>query len=583
MRFHQKFYPIRRVPAAATLLHDQMTWRRVRLACGLVMFTYVTLHFAMHALGIWSFDAMQAATHLHDAVWHSALGTWMLYGAFAIHFSLALYALYARRSFRMGASELLRLILGFSIVPLLAHHFAYGRYVYSTFGTGSRYDVLLPAYFSTVPLWGWVQVTAMLVAWSHGCLGIHLWLRERTWYPRAAPVLLVFAVLWPTLALLGLFQGTREVLARMPAVSSYGSDYGYGSGDGYGASTSDIGARSARLEREIWWAYLLIVAGVFAARGVRWAVERRRGVVRITYPGGREVRVPAGYPVLEASRSAGIPHASICGGRGRCTTCRVRVLRGVESLPPVGHSESVALARLRAGPNVRLACQLRPHADIAVLPLLPADVTADDPRRSREAASTERFVAILFVDIRRSTALFEKRMPYDAVFLLNHYFDAVAGAAVDAGGMPSQFIGDGLMAIFGMRVSPREACAQALEAAYLMGERIEAMNGALASDLPEPIEIGIGIHAGEAILGEIGYQDRYVLTAIGDAVHVASRLQDACKDYACKLVVSQAVVDTAGLDFGMHAQYHVAVRGRAQGLHARAVRDLAAIASVTSA
>jgi adenylate cyclase len=577
------------VPAAAAILTDQMTWRRVRLVCGLVMFTYVTLHFAMHALGIWSFDAMQRATHLHDAVWHSAPGTWTLYGAFAIHFSLGLHALYARRSFRMGASELLRLILGFSIVPLLAHHFAYGRYVWSAFGVDNRYDVLLPVYFSTVPLWGWVQVTAMLVAWSHGCLGIHLWLRERTWYPRAAPILLVLAVLWPTIALLGLFQGTRDVLARAPAASPYGNDYGYGSGggyggyDGYGASSDDIAARSASLQREIWWAYVLLVGGVFAARGVRWAVERRRGVVRITYPGGRQVRVPAGYPVLEASRDARIPHASICGGRGRCTTCRVRVLRGVESLPPAGHSESMALVRLRAGPNVRLACQLRPRADITVLPLLPADVTADDPRRSREAASTERFVAILFVDIRRSTALFEKRMPYDAVFLLNHYFDAVAGAAVDAGGMPSQFIGDGLMAIFGMRVSPREACAQALEAAYLMGERIRAMNASLASDLPEPIEIGIGIHAGEAILGEIGYRDRYVLTAIGDAVHVASRLQDACKDYACTLVVSQAVIDAAGLDFGVHAQHDIAVRGRAQGLRVRAVRDLAAIDRVTSA
>ena len=118
------------------------------------------------------------------------------------------------------------------------------------------------------------------------------------------------------------------------------------------------------------------------------------------------------------------------------------------------------------------------------MPLLPSDVTADDPRRMREAASMERFVAIMFVDIRRSTALFEKRMPYDAVFLLNHYFDAVAGAVVDAGGMPSQFIGDGLMAIFGMHTSPREACAQALAAARLIGERLDEMNRALEGDLP---------------------------------------------------------------------------------------------------
>ncbi len=559
------------VPVAA-ILHDQMTWRRVRLACGLVMFTYVALHFAMHALGLWSFQAMQQGTYVHDAVWHSLPGTWLLYGAFAIHFTLALYALYARRSFRMGASELTRLALGFSIVPLVAGHFAGGRYAWSTAGIDRRYDVLLPLLFSTEPVYGWMQVTAMLVTWTHGCLGIHFWLRERTWYPRAAPMLLVIAIMWPTLALLGLFEGTREILARAPPAAAYGGAYD----DGYGSSAadSDLAANTREVVQGIWGAYLLLLAGVLGARGVRSLVERRGGTVRIAYPGGREVRVPIGYPVLEASRAARIPHASICGGRGRCTTCRVRVLRGVESLPAPGASEQAALDRLRAGPNVRLACQLRPHADIAVLPLLPPDVTADDPRRTRESASMEHFVAIMFVDIRRSTALFERRLPYDAVFLLNHYFDAVAGAVVDAGGMPSQFIGDGLMAIFGMRTDARTACRQALHAARLVGERLGEMNRSLAGDLVEPIEVGVGLHAGNAILGEIGYRERHVMTAIGDAVHVASRLQDACKDYACALVVSQSMADTAEVDLAMHPQHDIPVRGRAEGMRIRAVRDL---------
>ncbi|MFO1312313.1 MAG: adenylate/guanylate cyclase domain-containing protein [Burkholderiales bacterium] len=561
---------------AASILNDPMTWRRLRLACGLVLFTYVALHFAMHALGLWSFEAMQRATYVHDAVWHSLPGTWILYGAFAIHFSLALYALYARRSFRMGAGEWTRLALGFSIVPLIAGHFASGRYMWSFDGVDRRYDALLPLFFSIDPQLGMLQLTAMLVTWTHGCLGIHWWLRQRPWYPRAAPLLLAVAVMWPALALLGLLDGYRDPERSPPVASS--SAYGYD--DGYGASpssASDMPPRSRMLMDEIFLAYLLLVAGVLAARGVRALVERRRGTVRITYPGGREVRVPVGYPVLEASRAARIPHASICGGRGRCTTCRVRVLRGVESLPPAADSERLALARLRAGPNVRLACQLRPRADVAVLPLLPADVTADDPRRRRESSSTEHFVAIMFVDIRRSTALFERRLPYDAVFLLNHYFDAVAGAVVEAGGLPSQFIGDGLMAIFGMRTGPQEACRQALAAARLVGARLDEMNRALAGDLLEPIEIGVGLHAGDAILGEIGYRDHHVLTAIGDAVHVASRLQDACKDYACALVVSEAVVEASGADMDGHPQHDIPVRGRAEGMRIRAVRDLASV------
>jgi adenylate cyclase len=120
-------------------------------------------------------------------------------------------------------------------------------------------------------------------------------------------------------------------------------------------------------------------------------------------------------------------------------------------------------------------------------------------------------------------------------------------------------------------------CAQALEAARLMGERLAEMNRALAGDLAEPIAIGIGIHAGDAILGEIGYRDRYVLTAIGDAVHVAARLQDACKDHACTLVVSQAVADAAQADLRDCPQHDIEVRGRAGGMRIRAVRDLSAL------
>jgi adenylate cyclase len=565
--------------AALPILTDQLTWRRVRVACGLVLFSYLALHLTMHALGIWSFDAMQGATRLHEAVWHSLPGTWLLYGAFTIHFSLALYALYARRSFDMGGRELLRLVLGFSIVPLMVHHFAAGRYVWSEFGIDRRYDTILPVYFSLVPFWGWQQVTALVVAWTHGCLGIHLWLRQHAWYARAAPLLLVLAVLLPTFALLGLFQGTREILAR-PSVSSSGYD---DDGSDYGRPASNVDAQVKSLETRIYWAYVLLVAGVFGARGVRTLVERRRGVIGIEYPGGRVVRVPIGYPVLEASRSARIPHASICGGRGRCTTCRVRVLRGVESLPAPQPSEAAALARLHAGPNVRLACQLRPQADIAVLPLLPPDVTASDPRRDREAASSERFVAIMFVDIRRSTALFERRLPYDVVFLLNHYFDAVAGAVVDAGGMPNQFIGDGLMAIFGMHASPREACAQALEGARMIGERLAQMNKALEGELAEPIRVGVGLHAGSAILGEVGYGERYLLTAIGDTVHVAARLQDACKELSCELVVSQRVIDEARVDVGPWPSHDIAVRGREEGVRVRSVPTLASLGTRAAA
>src|SRR3974377_347405 len=119
------------------VFRDQMTIRRLRLAAGLVMLSYLALHLTMHALGNISFQAMQWGTYIHDFVWHSVPGTIALYCALAVHFTLALYALYARQSFRMGAGELVRLVLGFSILPLLFHHFFAGWFVYSELRVGA--------------------------------------------------------------------------------------------------------------------------------------------------------------------------------------------------------------------------------------------------------------------------------------------------------------------------------------------------------------------------------------------------------------------------------------------------------------
>jgi adenylate cyclase len=398
---------------------------------------------------------------------------------------------------------------------------------------------------------------------------VHYWLRARSSYHKFAPVLLASATLLPVLALLGIWQGTRQVLAQWQLHPEW---LQMAVRDGHVRDPSVVGP-SWNLEVQLYWIYVVLLALVFVAWAARWLVERRRGLINIAYPGGRVVRVPVGYTVLDASRRASIPHAAICGGRGRCTTCRIRVLRGVDTLAPPSASEQALLDRLHAGPSVRLACQLRPRSDTAVLPLLPPDIGASETGRRDyfKASDIERFVAIMFVDIRRSTALVEKRLPYDVVFLLNHFFDAVAGAVVNTGGMPNQFVGDGMMAIFGIHAGPREACSQALVAAQLIHSRLADMNRTLADELPEPIAIGVGLHAGNVILGELGYRDRFLLTAIGDPVHVAARLQELTKDYGCQLVVSDIVAATAGVEMSGFPVREVNVRGRAEPLAVRIV------------
>jgi len=171
---------------------------------------------------------------------------------------------------------------------------------------------------------------------------------------------------------------------------------------------------------------------------------RAFSVVRITYPGGRIVTVPSGFSVLEASRWARIPHASVCGGRGRCSTCRVRVVG--RPLPAPDAAERQTLMRIDAPADVRLACQLRPSADLAVdLLVRPNAETRPDAVRFNAASEggKELQIAALFVDLRESTRLATDRLPYDALFLFDRYIQAVTVAVRQNRGHVTSIAGDG--------------------------------------------------------------------------------------------------------------------------------------------
>jgi len=275
------------------------------------------------------------------------------------------------------------------------------------------------------------------------------------------------------------------------------------------------------------------------------------------------VIAPGGFTILEASRLAGIPHASVCGGRGRCSTCRVRIVGGLEGLPPPREAERRVLARVGAAPDVRLACQTRPAGDVAVEPLLapsvvPAEAFGTDVRQGREQE-----LAVLFADLRGFTRMAENKLPYDVVFFLNRYFEAVGTAITGAGGVTNQFTGDGVMALFGIESGPAAGSRQALVAARAMVERVNALSAELAGDLPTPLRIGIGIHAGPAVVGRMGWGESFYLTAVGDTVHVAARLEQATKDYAAELVVSEDVARHATLDLSHFPAHDLSVRNRA--------------------
>ena len=543
--------------------------QRTRLATGLILFTYVSFHLLDHASGIVSVKAMEDGANLVIAVLHLKPVTALLYGALLVHFLLALWAIYSRRRLLgIPPAEAAQLVLGLAIIPLLAVH------AVSTRLAGELYKVYYSHTFVLVniglldPVAGFRQGIALVVAWGHGCIGLFFWLRLKPWFPKAQFILFALALLIPVLALCGYYAGYREIAALAAA------DPNWTRRTLADLSAPDPAAR-AHLARIVDFILAFWAGGValaLAARFARTIVERHRGLVRITYPGGKVIEIPPGTSVLEASVLNAIPHAHVCGGRGRCSTCRIRVSRGLEHQPPASPDEAAVLARIGAAPNMRLACQLRPAADLAVAPLLPPTATAGAARaRGGAGQGQEQEIAILFADLRDFTRLSERKLPYDVVFVLNRYFEAMGRAVEDSGGHVDKFIGDGVMALFGIGRDAGVGARQAFAAARAMGRMLGDLNATLTHDLDEPLRIGIGIHVGPAIVGEMGYGRATSLTAIGDTVNTASRIESLSKEYRAELVVSAIAAERAGIDLGAFALETADVRGREETLAVRVI------------
>jgi adenylate cyclase len=330
-------------------------------------------------------------------------------------------------------------------------------------------------------------------------------------------------------------------------------------------------ATRTQLKEWVGSSWLVVVGIVFCAAQVRnWRQRHERFTV--TYPGNESVEAPIGLSVLEVSRMARRPHVSVCGGRARCTTCRIRIDETTDELPLPNDLEAHALARIGAPTGVRLACQLRPQNDLSVHPLLHPDLLLRASSVRGREFGEERRVTILFIDLRGSTRLAEARLPYDVVFLLNHYFAEMAAAIDATGGHYSNFTGDGLMALFGLDERDDYGARPALDCALRMLESLKNLNQQLAAELAEPLNIGIGIHTGEAIIGQMGPPKTPVLTALGDAVNTAARLESATKELQAPVVVSRNTLEAAQLSVEVQLG-NIGLRGRSGPLAVAGLDD----------
>ena len=533
---------------------------RLRLYSGMVLYVYVTTHLLNHALGLISLEAMEWGREPFLAVWRNPVGTIALIGSLVIHAGLSLYTLYRRRTLRMPAHEAAQVVSGLLLPPLLAAHVIGNRLLHENFGVEDTYTWVLLNLWVFDPTEGVKQAAALILAWTHGTLGIRRYLMLKPWFTTWRPVLFSVSTLVPILSLLGFAQGGREVIIRLQSPMWFADTREVINWPGDEAIAWYLDTLNTALTG---MAVLLIL--VLAARIGRGFWHRRMGLISVSYPGGQRVAITKGMSVLEASRSAGIPHASVCGGRGRCSTCRVNVGVSDGELPTASDDELRVLHRVGVPEGVRLACQLRPEGDLQVTPLLPPTATAKDAfSRAKYLVGDEREIAVLFADLRAFTKFSEGRLPYDVVFILNQYFHVMGRAIEEAGGRVDKYIGDGIMALFGVESGPEQGCREALVAAQAMGRALNTLNESLSHQIAEPLRMGMGVHSGMAIVGEMGYGEILSLTAMGDTVNTASRLEDATKQFQCRLILSHDVTQRAGVDLSGFPSQEIEVRGRSE-------------------
>jgi adenylate cyclase len=555
--------------------------RQVRLACGLVLFAYLVSHFLNHALGNISLNALAVGIHYHILFWQFLPVAIVFYTAALTHAGLGIWALYQRRQFSWKAIEPLQPLLGLSIPALAISHLTGVRLGRTLFGIEKLYPQVFYADWVVAPSKAWTLFALLIVAWIHGCIGLYFWLRIKASFKRTAPFLLAAAVLVPTLALLGVFQGARTTVQEGASAAWRTENF----------SQRNVGTPAQQQMLESIVDYFLIgyfglIGLAVAARGARALHERRGGMITLSYGNGRTIRVPKGLSVLEASLRYRVPHASVCGGRARCSTCRIRVIGDYASLPVPSEREAFVLDRVgtEADPAIRLACQLRPEADLSFFQLfMPQTMSTNAHTSQPHRIGQERYLVSMFVDMRSSTQLAENRLPFDAVFIVNRFLGAVSQAVIECGGQPNQFLGDGQLALFGLGTNRQTACRQALKAAAAISANVAELNQFLEHDLSEPIRFGIGIHGGEVIVGDIGYRDHMVFTALGDAVNVAARLQDMTKSAGCEAMISEEVRTTAGLSADALPQQQVEIRGRTDPMTVRIVASTKMLLPLTDA
>lgn len=249
--------------------------------------------------------------------------------------------------------------------------------------------------------------------------------------------------------------------------------------------------------------------------------------------------------ILEATLKAQINHTYVCGGNARCTTCRVYVVDGLSNCLPRNEKEKLLAVQLGFPPDIRLACQTKIRGNITIRRPVVDDLDREIILKqlgdvSGTKLGQEKDLAILFTDIENYTQFAEAFPAYDVVHVLNRYYQTMNEIIVQHKGIISDVAGDGILALFGVIEDTKNPVLDAINAVRAMNAALIQFNGYLNQMYDRSFGIRAGINFGKVIVGNFDTGMMSKISAIGDAVNLASRIETANKDFGTKLLISQS-------------------------------------------
>ncbi|MBL6782231.1 MAG: adenylate/guanylate cyclase domain-containing protein [Alphaproteobacteria bacterium] len=537
------------------------TVSKLRGITGIVIFIYVVVHMSNHIVGLVSLSAADAMLDNVRWFWHLTLAAIILYASLFIHAGLGVFSVISKYSFRIRLIDWVQLGTGLLIPWILIGHAFVGGYSTRFLGVKDSYELTTLATWVFDPVSVATLSFLLILAWGHGVIGVNNMLRFHAGYQRIKPMLVIVAWLFPVLSLLGFASAGKEIIAKVMVDPNV---------IGQVMMNAQLSMEMAGYLTQVNVAaqkyYPFVLALLIPITFVLFRIRNRKKDISITYPGNKVVHADRGISVLDASRQNSIPHMSMCGGRGRCSTCRIRVMSDLSHLPERNAIERNIADKLKWDDSIRLACQLHIDQSIEVRPLVRS--TSDElTTNSRGALSgREEHIVVMFIDLRNFTPISENLLPYDTVYLLNQYIEIASKAIASCNGRIDKIIGDGVMALFVDQDDQQKNARNALKASQQIAEQMASLSKQCQEDFGFDLRFGIGIHSGLSVVGQIGHGKDISETAIGDCVNIASRLEQLTKAEKSQLIISMELMQHADLKAKPDAVKNVRLKGKSKPL-----------------